>query len=381
MAANGLTIDRLSVHARGSHAPDAADTAALRVALEQALRQVRPFHLPPQAVLVIRTLASRTAFGAGRDERLRWRQQFEVQLADLAREALRPDRQHIPSDANCVLFDDEVTLLACLTRDVLAGRWTWYWDELFPRAAQAARLNLGSRVAQSNGECLLAAWLAYPQAVPHTLVVLRPAAAAAALSLLSPAELSRLAHGLHATFALPRGALDAAGPAPSGLEPAAEPTAEPNAAAAPGAPWREWLSPHHLRDLVPPAEYLLGLCYTLAHRPQEARGQEFGRQARRWLEDMTVAHARRPAARPGGGAPDGCHEITGDRSSSGGRSGRLAHRRRFGCQSQTGREHRRPGAGCSANSVPPAWPMLSRRPRPWAPARLPAWAGPSISST
>lgn len=291
MAANGLTIDRLSVHARGRHAPGAADTAALRVALEQALRQVRPSHLPPQAVLVIRTLASRTAFGAGSGAGPRWRQQFESQLADLARQALRPDRQHVPPDANCVLFDDEVTLLACLTRDMLAGRWTWYWDELFPRAAQAARLGLGSHFVPSRGECLLAAWLACPQAVPHTLVGLQPAAAAAALSLLGPVELSRLAHGLHATFALPRGALDAAGPAPRGPGPTAEPTVKPTAAAAPGAPWREWLSSQHLRDLAPPAEYLLGLCYTLAHRPQEARGQEFGRQARYWLEEMTIALA------------------------------------------------------------------------------------------
>ena len=172
---------------------------------------------------MIRTLASRTAFGAAGGAQLRWRQQLEGQLAELTRQALRPDRQHVPPHANCVLFDDEVTLLACFTRDVLAGRWTWYWDELFPRAAQAARLDLASHAAQSRGECLLAAWLAYPQAVPHTLVGLRPAAAAAALSLLSPAELSRLAHGLHATFALPRGALDAAGPAPSGLEPTVEP--------------------------------------------------------------------------------------------------------------------------------------------------------------
>lgn len=281
MAANGLTIDRLSVHAPGRHAPGAADTAALRVALEQALRQVRPSHLPPQAVLVIRTLASRTAFGAGSGAGPRWRQQFESQLAELARQALRPDQQHVPPDANCVLFDDEVTLLACLTRDVLAGRWTWYWDELFPRTAQAALLDFGSHGVRTPRGHLLAAWLAYPQAVPHTLVALQPAAAAAALSLLSSAELSQLAQSLHDTFALPRGALDAAGSASAGLE-------HPPSAG-PGAPWREWLPPHQLRGLAPPAEYVLGLCYTLAHRPQEARELEFGAQARRWLEDKTIA--------------------------------------------------------------------------------------------
>ncbi len=290
MAANGLTIDRLSVHARGKHAPGAPNTAGLRVALEQSLRLVRPSHLPPQAVLVIRTLASRTAFGAGGGAQLRWRQQLEGQIGEVARQALRPDRQYVPPDANCVLFDDEVTLLACLTRDVLAGRWTWYWDELFPVAAQAGRLGLEIQYAQARGSCLLTAWLAYPQAVPHALVGLRPAAAAAALSLLGKAELSQLAYSVHATFALPRGALDAAGSAPRGLE--------PTAAAAPAAPWREWLPSQHLRDLTPPAEYLLGVCYTLAHRPQEARGQEFGRQARRWLEGATVAHAVGPQGAP-----------------------------------------------------------------------------------
>ncbi len=143
LAPNGLTIDRLHVTTHGRRAPDAAGTAALRVALEQALRQVRNTNLPPQAVLVIRTLASRAALGAGGGAGLRWRQELEGQFADLARQALRPDRQHVPPDANCVLFDDEVTLLACLTRDVLAGHWTWYWDELFPRTAQAALLRLG----------------------------------------------------------------------------------------------------------------------------------------------------------------------------------------------------------------------------------------------
>ena len=66
-----------------------------------------------------------------------------------------------------------------------------------------------------------------------------------------------------------------------------------------------------LRDFSPPAEYLLGLCYTLAHRPQEARGQEFGRQARRWLEDMTAAYAAGRRREPEGVSPTDVTKLSG----------------------------------------------------------------------
>jgi hypothetical protein len=282
MVADNLIINLLHVQARRRSAvsPGSGSTVGLRVGLEQALGRLRPrpAYLPPHAILVIRSLVSRAAYGSTAADRQRWLQQLEDQIDELARQALRPGRQHVPPDANCVLFDDEVALLLCYTRDLLAGRWAWYWEELFPAAAEPG---------QTAGGRLLSAWQIYPQAVPHTLAGLRPAAAAAALYCLKPAELSRLVHCLHDTFALPRGALEASARVPMGA-------ARPCDRVAVAAPWQEWLPAPELRGLAPPATYLLGLCHTLVRRPQQARGLDFGQQARRWLEEASSSAS--PAA-------------------------------------------------------------------------------------
>ena len=120
----------------------------------------------------------------------------------------------------------------------------------------------------------------------------------------------------------------------------------------------------------------MGLCYTLAHRPQEARGQEFGRQARRWLEDMTAALA------------------AGRRRAAGGRALRMDATEAVGIEVQNdsgaGRvdaamegpaasapEGGRQSTRCRAqrNSVLPARTAPSRCPLPWGPARSPGLGG------
>ena len=273
MSSDTLVIDRVHVQAHGRSAPGggSSSTIGLRLGLEQTLRQLRPrpAHLPPQAILVIRRLASQAAFGLEPGQRQRWRQQLEDQIDELARQALRPGRQYVPPQANSVLFDDEVELLLCYTRDLLASRWAWYWQELFAAAAQPG---------QPAGQRLLTAWQDYPQAVPHTLVALRPPEAVAALGRLNRSELSRLARSLHDTFALPRGALDAASPEPG--RPGDPANRTPAA-----TPWQEWLPVGQNHRLTPPAVYVLGLSYTLVRRLQQARGPAFGEQARRWLEE------------------------------------------------------------------------------------------------
>ena len=62
----------------------------------------------------------------------RWRRAVQEQIDELARQALRPGRQHVPPHTNSVLFDDQVDLLLCYTRDLLAGRQPWYWAESVP---------------------------------------------------------------------------------------------------------------------------------------------------------------------------------------------------------------------------------------------------------
>jgi hypothetical protein len=281
MPAEKVVINRLHVHETGPTGP-----VGLRLGLEQALSQLRPrpAQLPPQAILVVRRLAAPPAFGLRPGERRRWQEQLEAQLEQLARQAARPSCEHVPPQANTVLFADPVELLLCWARDLLAGRWTWYWNELFPAAGPN----------QPFGHRLLAACLAHPQALPHALVSLEPAAAAAILDRLNQAELSHLAHSLHDTFALPRGALDAAV-----TETAVTKAFAPGVAVPAGhtvAPWRDWLPAGPIRHLSPPAVYILGLSYTLVRRPDQAHRPEFGDQASRWLEAALVA--RQAPVRP-----------------------------------------------------------------------------------
>lgn len=280
MAAEKLVIDRLHIHAQGGRpAP-----AALKLGLQQALGQLQPARLPPQTILVIRRLASEAAYGPGSAASRHWQQQVAAQLDDQAQHARRPSSQHVPAQANSVLFADEVELLLCYTRDLLAGHSAWYWAELFPAAAYPG---------PPDGQRLLAAWQVYPQAIPQTLVALRPAEAAAALDRLDGRQLSRLAHCLHDTFALPRGALDATVPEaeqPAQFRPTAKVSGSPEGDfVAPTAPWAEWLAPGSYRALAPQAVYLLGLSYSLVRRPQQARQAAFGQQARRWLEQAVRA--------------------------------------------------------------------------------------------
>lgn len=284
MAADQLIVDHLRVYAPRRAAPSVRSMISLRLGMEQVLREVRrPAHHAPQAILVIRTLASRAAFGPARVVQQHWRRQLEDQLDELGRQALRPDRQYVPPQANCVLFDDEVALLLCYTRDLLAGRWAWYWDELFAGDLRPGRLDSSGG---TPGRRLLEGWLAYPHAVPHLLADLPEVEAAGSLMRLGSAELSRLVHSLHATFDLPRGALDAAAPDPAGRDQSSL-----------AAPWQAWLPQQQVRDLAPAAVYVWGLSCALVRRPHAARGQAFAAQARQWLEQETAAitaAARRP---------------------------------------------------------------------------------------
>jgi hypothetical protein len=286
MPAEKVVIDRLHVHGPGPVGPGEVGPVGLRLGLEQALGQLRPrpAHLPPQAILVVRRLTGPTAFGPRPVDRRRWQRQLEDQLEQLARKAVRPIRQHVSPAANAILFADPVELLLCCGRDLLAGRWPWYWDELFPVAGPG----------RPFGERLLAAWLAQPQAVPQALVALAPSESSAILGRLTMAELAHLARSLHDIFALPTGALDAAVDETARPEPAAPEADTPTGSAA--APWREWLPAGAAIGLTPAAVYVLGLSHTLVHRPQQARRPEFGRQAGFWLASALAAERATAAA-------------------------------------------------------------------------------------
>jgi hypothetical protein len=273
---------------------------ALKLGLQQSLRQVRlrPDRLPPQTILVIRHLQSRPAFGLKASQLYRWQQEVQAQIEELAHRALRPGRHYIPPNAGSVLFEDEVELLVCYSRDTLAGRTAWYWANLFPDTAYPG---------QPTGRRLLTGWEAYPQAIPHVLVELKPQEARSALTALTQSQLSRLAHLLHRTFALPGDIFEAAVPESipangTGPHPFHQESLAPQAAVPfsnrPAAPWHDWLPPLLYQHLSPQAEYILGLSHTLVHRRQQAGQRPFARQSKAWLEQTAFLQPLPEQARP-----------------------------------------------------------------------------------
>ncbi len=271
MSSNHLHINRLRLH------NPAGNEVALRMGVEQALRQVRlmPGRLPPGAVLIIRHLQSRQSIGPGPADKRRWQQHVQSEIEALSRLALRPARQHVLPNTRSVLFLDEVELLVCYTRDVLARRTNWYWTNIFPQDAYPGR---------PAGEQLLAGWQSFAHALPDTLVELKPLEARGALNCMSHSQISILAHLLHRTFTLPDDLLKVTVPDSITADSSAlSGQAADQPMGLPAAPWREWLPSEFDEDLDCRAGYIIGLCYTLARRPGLARQEHFWLAAKDWL--------------------------------------------------------------------------------------------------
>ena len=302
MTAPHLRIERVRMRSTdGNH-------IALKLGLQQALRRVRPrsTHLPPHAILVIRRLQSQLGFGLKTSQMHRWQRHVEAQLDAAARRALRPVRQYVPSAAECVIFYDEVELLYCYTRDMLAGRSAWYWARLFPPDATSGR---------AVGEQLVNGWEIYPRALPHTLVQLQPRESQRALYALNRSQLSRLAHLLHATFALPHDVLQATVPEATAMpgpdEAARDGDEKPHPAATAPAPWRDWLLPRLEQELAPQAAYILGLSHVLVRHPRRARQRSFAEEAKAWLEQAaSPRRANRADSAPVAGKSLGPSKVT-----------------------------------------------------------------------
>src|SRR6266508_3113483 len=154
------------------------------VARQRAESRITSLDLAPhgftdRAVLVVR--------------RVRWRadrrlpETARADLDDLYRHAGRPGSGQAPDPgAPAVLFADEAELLACLTRDTVAGHLTrWYWRHLAPTGP--ARI----------GAVLTVAWTARVRWLPAALAALPAGDAARAVSTLVPRE------ALHVLRALP----------------------------------------------------------------------------------------------------------------------------------------------------------------------------------
>lgn len=267
---NDTQIGRLQLHT-GPNQP-----AACQADVARQLRQTRlqPAHLPRGAILVIRQLTSHRSSDIHRGNVAAWTKQLQQQVDELARQAARPYKQGASESAQSVLFLDSVELLICFTKDLLAKRPMWYWQELFPD------LSLQATSFTTLGEMMTAAWIAYPEALPGTLVQLPKPLVAEALGTVTRTQLQRVIAALHQHFGLEvrsshnqeLGAVESSIVFPS------------------GSPWQAWFRVETITGMAPLAIYLLGVSYLLANAPHLAHAPTFVAEAAKWitLEEAAV---------------------------------------------------------------------------------------------
>jgi hypothetical protein len=282
------TIGHLSVRYRGT-ATD-MNAPALRLRVERLLGSVdlHPAGLPAGAVLIVRRLHGLAPLSA-QSQILPsdWTAHLRDQMRTLYTTAVRPALGPVAANANSVLFTDAAEMLACLTRDVLAGRaWQhWYWQQIL------------RGVPQAPGPALTVLWSTQASVVPESMAI-RRLEALAGIALLSTTEVNTVTHALHASFDLPSLVLTtrilalpleaSAAAFDSSL------ASEPRDASPIVPPWQPWLPASTLPTLTPQAHYLLGLALTLHHAPAFARSTRFAEQAAAWLsaELTALTHKR-----------------------------------------------------------------------------------------
>jgi hypothetical protein len=214
---------------------------------------LRPAGLPERSVLIVKHLGIPSF-----DLRAAW-DHARTEMTALRRAAADPWITEVDPAAGSVVFADEAELLACLTRDVLAGRadQCWWWRRVVPRRP--------STVAGG----LLMTWMRFPRWLPAALAQLPLRDAERAVTEVgAPGALSVL-QAMQSAFRMP-----SPRPAPYGME----------AVVASDPPWRPWL-PAVTAGVALECECLLGVALALHHAPAIARRPTFSRQVAIWLEE------------------------------------------------------------------------------------------------
>jgi hypothetical protein len=166
-----LRVDRLRI--RGGPPELAGRLPAERLV---AGLDLAPAGVADRSILVVRRLDLEARTRRGRVAESGLRRQAAERMAELRARAVRPVRAPDAADnALAVVFADEAELLACLTRDVVAGQLSrrWYWHGSLPAAAD-------------RGSALAVAWVARARWLPAAAGVLGPRERLAAVALLDP---------------------------------------------------------------------------------------------------------------------------------------------------------------------------------------------------
>lgn len=323
--------------------------AGLRASHLLGAADFEPPSLPPAATLVVRRLNDPSPRNLQPDPGALlagavWQRTARSALDGLCRNAVRPARGPVPLNAESVLFADQAELLACLSRDLVAGvaHSLWWWRAIL-RSLPAGR-----------PAALYAAWSRDPTCIPPALSVLAAhGLAPAVVASFTPAEAWSLlefvarAYDLRALLAVPDSPPDAPR---SNLENESEPGAQaqppvPGGAAISGpvipsplqaasAPWRALLPAGHVPEhLGMERAALLGIGLALQAAPSTVRSSRFARAFSSWrrrasrefLRDTTNPPPRPDSpASPAGPWQDERHAPVEDRTPAPVEAARLA---------------------------------------------------------
>lgn len=240
-----------------------------------------PTGISQSAVVCIRKLSDPLPGSLALDQRSlhpprAWQQSVNAAIERLIRRAVRPLREAVPANAECVLFADRAELLACLAIDWCECRvgMRWWWRSLLPGLD-------GSR-------SILPFWLEAPEYIPGAWLHLANRGRSEEFAGKMNADEARdMLRAVTRRFALDdlQAVVDAAPPGPANNVAARDSyralqsTTEP-----PSAPWE--LSAPESGNIALGVEQrcLLGVALTLQRAPAVARTRGFAHAARRWAE-------------------------------------------------------------------------------------------------
>src|SRR5262249_46039568 len=255
-----------------------------------------PAGISPSAIVCIRKLRDPLPRTLSLDQHsLRpppaWQRAVGDAIESLARRAVRPLREFVPANADCVVFSDRAEMLACLAIDWREGQvgMRWWWRSLLPRQD-------GSRSILS----LWPFWLETPEYIPGAWQHLASRGKAAEVAgKMSADETREMLRAITRCFAL--GDLQAVMDAvDSGSVEKVEiresyRTLQSNAGT-PSMPWKNWAPESDHIALGIEQRCLLGVALTLQRAPTVARTRSFARAARHWFEVVKNESRREPPA-------------------------------------------------------------------------------------
>ena len=179
MLTPGPSVQRLRVHAPGAGSAEAARAQRAVRGWLDGLTPAR-YGLPAQAIVAVRQVQTRLPALVPRSP---WPDPLLPLLRGAARPALQPA---VGAAVAAVWFSDEAELLACLARDALAARSTWWWPVLVGRQPDIAMA--------------AARWCRAPTQLPRAWQQLRADEGTAWLQAMGPGEREALQQALRSAF-------------------------------------------------------------------------------------------------------------------------------------------------------------------------------------